>query len=102
MNVPAGDTRMAAKTLTVKVLNPKHVLFEGEARSVFLPGDLAEFEIMPYHAPIVSLLKAGEVVIDWTVHIPIIRGMVKYYHNECMVLVEEERRGPVEPAAKPS
>ena len=66
------------------------------------PGDLAEFEIMPYHAPIVSLLKAGEVVIDWTVRIPIVRGMVKYYHNECMVLVEEERRVPVGPAAKPS
>ncbi len=92
---------MAANTLTVKVLNPKHVLYEGAARSVFLPGDLAEFEIMPYHAPIVSLLKAGEVVIDWTVRIPISRGMVKYYQNECMVLVEEERR-PAAPAAEPT
>lgn len=78
-----------AHKLTVKVLNPKHVIYEGEATHVFLPGDLAEFEIMPYHAPIVSLVKAGDVVIDWKVRIPIRRGMVKYYNNECTVLVEE-------------
>jgi F0F1-type ATP synthase epsilon subunit len=73
----------------VRVLNPKHTIYEGVATSVFLPGDLAEFEIMPYHAPIISLLKKGTVVIDWKVRIPIQRGMVKFYRNECMVLVEE-------------
>ena len=78
-----------AGTMTIKVLNPKHVIYEGEASSVFLPGDLAEFEIMPYHAPIVSLVKTGDVVIDWKLRIPIRRGMVKFYNNECMVLVEE-------------
>lgn len=85
-------------TLTVKVLNPKRVLYEGEVASVFLPGDLAEFEIMPYHAPIISLLRAGTIVIDWSTKIPITRGMVKYYKNECMILVEE--KAPLKEAAK--
>ena len=71
------------------ILNPKHVLFDGEAKSVFLPGDLAEFELMEFHAPIVSLLRPGHVVVDWEQRIPIKRGMVKFDNNECMILVEE-------------
>jgi len=76
--------------MNLTVLSPKHVVFEGEARSVFLPGDIAEFEILDYHVPIVSLLRPGDVVVDGTDRIPIRRGMVKFDDNECMILVEEE------------
>lgn len=71
------------------ILNPKHVIYEGEARSVFLPGDLAEFEIMDYHVPIVSLLRPGKVIVDWQKEVEIKKGMVKFDNNECVVLVEE-------------
>ena len=76
--------------MKITVLSPKQTVFEGEAKSVFLPGDLAEFEILDYHAPIVSLLRAGNVVVDWAKKIPIRRGMIKFDRNECMILVEEE------------
>ena len=75
--------------MKVTILNPKHVIFDGEAGSVFLPGDLAEFELMDSHAPIVSLLRPGRVVIDWETAIPIKAGMVKFDKNECTILVEE-------------
>jgi len=75
--------------LQLKILNPKHVIFEGEARSVFLPGDLAEFELLDYHAPILSLLRPGYVVVDKDRRVPIKRGMVKFDSNECVILVEE-------------
>ena len=75
--------------MKVKILNPKHVLFDGEATSVFLPGDMAEFELLDFHAPIVSLLRPGSVVVDWKTRIPIKRGMVRFDRNECMILVEE-------------
>jgi F-type H+-transporting ATPase subunit epsilon len=75
--------------MKLKILNPKHVLFDGEAKSIFLPGDLAEFELMDFHAPIVSLLRPGEVIVDWERRIPIKQGMVKFDNNECMILVEE-------------
>ena len=73
----------------VTVLNPKHVLFEGEADSLFLPGDQGEFEILTHHAPIVSLLKQGNVVVDWKTPIPIKKGMATFYNNQCVLLVEE-------------
>ncbi len=75
--------------MTVTILSPRQVLYEGEARSVFLPGDLAEFEILDYHAPIVSLLRTGHVVIDGTVRIPVHQGMVQFDRNACVILVEE-------------
>jgi F-type H+-transporting ATPase subunit epsilon len=75
--------------MKVTILNPKRVVFEGEARSVSLPGDQAEFELLDFHAPIVSLLRPGRVVIDWRTAIPIKRGMVKFDNNDCMLLVEE-------------
>ncbi len=75
--------------MKLTILNPKHVIFEGEAKNIFIPGDMAEFELMDYHAPIVSLLRPGNVVVDWKKKIPIKQGMVKFDHNECMILVEE-------------
>jgi len=75
--------------MNVVVLNPKHVIYEGEAQSVFLNGDTAEFELLDHHAPIVSLLRPGDVVVDGHEKIPVKRGMVKFLNNECMILVEE-------------
>lgn len=75
--------------MNVKVLNPVHTLFEGEAKSVFLPGDRGEFEILDYHAPILGVLRAGEVTIDWRTRIPIKKGLVKFDRNECVIIVDE-------------
>lgn len=71
------------------ILNPKRVVYEGDAESVFLPGDRGEFEILPLHAPIVSLLRSGNVVVDWKRVVPIKNGMVKFDRGECVILVEE-------------
>lgn len=71
------------------ILNPRRVVFEGEADSVFLPGDRGEFELMDYHAPLVSLLTEGHVTMDWKTRIGIKNGMVKFDRNECVILVEE-------------
>lgn len=79
-----------AATFSLKILNPKHVVFEGQVGSVFLPGDVGEFELLAYHVPIVSLLKAGEIVVDWKTRIPIKKGMVRYMDEECVILLEEQ------------
>ncbi len=75
--------------MKVTVLNPKHVVFEGDAKSICLPGDEAEFEILDHHVPIVSLLRPGTIAIDGHKPVPIKKGMVKFDRNECMVLIEE-------------
>ena len=37
----------------------------------------------------IDCLRPGDVVVDGKESIPIKRGMVKFFNNECMILVEE-------------
>ncbi|OQX80432.1 MAG: hypothetical protein B6D56_05155 [Candidatus Omnitrophica bacterium 4484_70.1] len=70
------------------VIDPDKVIFEGEVSSVFLPGDKGEFEILPYHYPLISLLREGEIVIDGKYAVPINHGIVRFFKNECVILVQ--------------
>ncbi len=79
-----------AVTFSLKILNPKHVVFEGQVSNVFLPGDAGEFELLAYHVPIVSLLKEGDIIVDWKSRIPIKKGMVRFADEECVILLEEQ------------
>jgi len=75
--------------VNVTILSPKQVLLESQASSVTFPGDKAEFEVLDYHAPIVSLLRPGDVVVDGAKRIPVKRGLMKFDRSECVVLIEE-------------
>lgn len=88
-----------AATFSLKILNPKHVVFEGLVNSVFLPGDAGEFELLAYHVPIISLLKEGDIVVDWKSRIPIKKGMVRFIDEECVILLEEQDKQKIEKKA---
>ena len=45
--------------LTVSVISPEKVLFEGQARSVVAPGHDGELGILPGHAPLMTVLGKG-------------------------------------------
>lgn len=47
----------------LEIVSPEATLFKGEVTSVVLPGVSGEFEILNNHAPIVSILKQGNVKI---------------------------------------
>jgi len=47
--------------MILKILTPESsVSYDGVA-SVFLPGTLGQFEVLPSHAPIISSLEKGEI-----------------------------------------
>jgi F-type H+-transporting ATPase subunit epsilon len=73
----------------VTIIDSKRTIYEGEAKSVFLPGDTGEFEVLELHKPIISLLKAGEIIIDLKKSVAISQGVAKMYKDELVVLVEE-------------
>ena len=75
--------------MKVTILNPKWTIFEDEAKSVFLPGEAGEFEVLDFHKPIISLLTKGDIVVDATKTIPISQGIVKTHDNQLVALVEE-------------
>lgn len=74
---------------TVIILNPKKVLFEGEAKSVFLQGDQGEFEVLPYHSPVISVLRKGHIIVDGHKHVSVKKGLARFYNNELVILVEQ-------------
>jgi len=61
----------------VSVLDQAHVIFDGVATSVKLPGDQGEFEVLDFHKPIVSFLVRGDIVID-NMGFPISKGIARF------------------------
>ena len=50
--------------LRVRVVSPERVVFEGNAASVVAPAWDGKVGILPRHAPMITLLGAGELTID--------------------------------------
>ncbi|HYP81103.1 MAG TPA: F0F1 ATP synthase subunit epsilon [Steroidobacteraceae bacterium] len=52
---------MASKTIHVDIVSAEGEIFAGEAEMVFVPATEGELGITPRHAPLLTLIKAGEV-----------------------------------------
>lgn len=62
-------------------------MFDGVAKSVILPGDQGEFEVLSFHWPIVSILTKGEIIID-DMGFPISKGIARFENEKLTALVE--------------
>jgi F-type H+-transporting ATPase subunit epsilon len=49
------------RTFDLSVVTPDGPAFEGEAEMVIVPGDAGEIGVLTRHAPLVAMLKAGEI-----------------------------------------
>ena len=47
--------------MNIKILTPEFVVFDGDVKSVLLPGKSGEFHVMRNHAAIVASLKNGKI-----------------------------------------
>ncbi|MDX1809492.1 MAG: ATP synthase F1 subunit epsilon [Sulfurospirillaceae bacterium] len=52
------------ETLKLEIVTPDGKIFEDDVKSVTLPGSEGEFGVLPHHASLVSLLKAGIIDIE--------------------------------------
>ncbi len=80
---------MTGKKLNIKIISIQKTLFEGVADAIILPGTVGSFEVLPDHAPIISSLESGTIVIrngkDKPVSIDVSYGLVKVKDNEVTV-----------------
>jgi len=53
-----------AHTIKVDIVSAEGEIFSGDATMVFAPGSQGELGITPRHAPLLTLLKAGEVRVQ--------------------------------------
>ncbi len=49
------------ETMKLEIVTPTGVLFDDEVKMVTVPGKEGEFGILPHHASLISLLKAGVI-----------------------------------------
>lgn len=79
-------------TFKISIMTPEALLYQNEVESVFFVGDQGEYELLPYHYPVLGVLKEGNIIINWKEAVPIKFGIVKFFANDCIVLVEEVER----------
>jgi F-type H+-transporting ATPase subunit epsilon len=83
------------KTFDLSVVTPEGAAFDGEASMVVVPGAAGEIGVLPRHAPLVAMLKAGETRIkvgdEWTAFAtgP---GYFKVQRDRAIVLVDDAVR----------
>ncbi|MCX2486001.1 ATP synthase F1 subunit epsilon [Pedobacter sp. MR2016-24] len=78
--------------MTLEILTPDKKVFEGEVTAVTVPGTMGSFQILKDHAPIISTLEDGPVIIkskttDEETFI-IKGGVVEVLKNKIIVLAE--------------
>lgn len=77
--------------LKTTIVSPENTLFTGEVEKVFVPGAAGRFEILTGHAPIVSILNAGEVRLEGGAEpfqTSIKGGFVEVANDEVSICVE--------------
>src|SRR5688572_1751708 len=52
-----------ASTIRCDIVSAEHEIFHGEAEMIVATGELGELGIVPKHAPLITRLKPGKVVV---------------------------------------
>lgn len=50
--------------MVLRIISPDGTLYEGEVTKVTLPGTMGLFTVLDNHAPLLSTLKAGEMLYE--------------------------------------
>jgi F0F1-type ATP synthase epsilon subunit len=70
------------------IMDPDRVIFEGKVSSLFVKGDTGEFEILPFHYPVLSLLTLGDIIVNWKYKLSVKKGILRFFMNQCVIIVE--------------
>lgn len=77
--------------LKLKIVTPERIAYDGEVKSVLVPGTMGQFEILNDHAPIISSLGRGVVeyaTADGKQQLQVSGGFVAVQKNEVSLCVE--------------
>lgn len=78
--------------MLVEIITPDAKLFQGEVNSIKLPGTNGGFEILNNHAPIISTLTAGKILVDsdngQKESFEIQGGVIEMQNNKIIILAD--------------
>ncbi|GAB3564244.1 hypothetical protein GCM10027578_09370 [Spirosoma luteolum] len=77
--------------MTLDIITPDRKVFSGEATAVTFPGSEGQFQVLNNHAPLVSTLARGPIVIQSATGqqtFTVDGGVVEVLQNNVLVLAE--------------
>jgi F-type H+-transporting ATPase subunit epsilon len=81
-----------ARTLLCEIVTPERIVYHNEAQMVVAPAVDGEIGILPLHAPLVTLLKPGEIrvrlddkEVDW---IATAGGYLQVHEDKVIILAD--------------
>ncbi|WP_353138538.1 ATP synthase F1 subunit epsilon [Pseudopedobacter sp.] len=77
--------------MILEILTPDKKVFDGDITSVTVPGTQGSFEVLNNHAPIISTLEQGKVIVrtgNNEQKFLITGGVIEVINNKIIVLAE--------------
>ncbi len=64
LSQPEKKCLLKLSTMKLEIITPESNIFSGEAKSVSLPGLDGIFQVLNNHAPVISALKKGNLIVE--------------------------------------
>ncbi len=78
--------------MKIEIITPDRKVYEGDIKSIRVPGKKGSFQVLKDHAPIISTLEKGPVIIvDQTnneLRYEIAEGVIEVKQNKIILLTE--------------
>lgn len=78
--------------MKIEIITPDRKVFEGDVKSVRVPGKKGSFQVLKDHAPIISTLENGPVIMvdqsDKEILYEIAGGVIEVKSNKIILLAE--------------
>lgn len=78
--------------MNLEIITPDKKLYEGEVKSIQLPGLVGSFGVLDNHAPLISALQKGKInIVDKSqasISFDVNGGVVEVNKNKVIVLAE--------------
>jgi F-type H+-transporting ATPase subunit epsilon len=78
--------------MKIEIITPDRKIYEGEIKSVRVPGKKGSFQVLKDHAPIISTLETGSVTIIDQANIETVfeinGGVIEVKANKIILLAE--------------
>ena len=78
--------------MNLEIVTPDETLFKGKVNLIQVPGSKGQFQVLQYHAPIISTLAKGKIKVEESAGSPqyfdIEGGVIEVQRNKAIILVE--------------
>jgi len=78
--------------MKIEIITPDRKIYDGEIKSVRVPGKKGSFQILKDHAPIISTLETGSVIIIDQANVETVfeinGGVIEVKANKIILLAE--------------